>query len=146
MKLPPSLEATLLEPPVTSACPSICPFNGTCPAPVQRAAEKLWMAGLLTPQNFTLACYRFPHLKELWTSYTGRVEAPTSAEELREVLTERVALQDIADAESTAPVDNTELMAIQERVLKYRDRARQRREAETKAAYDAAHPQQELGV
>lgn len=144
MKIPSSLEAALLDEPIAGICPSTCCFNGTCPPPVQRAAEKLWMAGLLTATTYQTACYRFPHLKELWTSCTGRVDAPASAEELREVLLERLAIEDQAPAASAE--DNTELLAIQERVLKYRDRARQRKEAETKAAHDAAHPQQELGV
>lgn len=145
--MPPSLEAALLDEPIAGVCPSVCPFNGTCPPPVQRAAEKLWMAGMLTPANFRDACYRYPHLVELWTQTTGRVDAPETAEHLREVLLERLAIEDApARPPRVAAATDPDAIALTEKFERARNAARQRRDAETKAAHDAAHPQQELGV
>lgn len=145
--MPPSLEATLLEPAPISACPRVCAFNGSCPTRVQRAAEKLWVVGTLTPENFRTACYRYPHLADLWTAYTGRVDVPIDADGVREVLVERLAIEDPpAPTPREAAATDPEALALQERFMRARDRARQARDAETQAAHDAAHPQQELGV
>lgn len=147
MKCPPALEVTLLEPRIVSRCPAVCCFNGTCPERVQAAAEQLWMDGSLTPQNYRTACYRFPYLAEAFTGYTGLIDLPTSAEGVREVLIERLAIVEPADVPvRLAAQSDAEALALQEKVLKLRDAARQRRDAATKAAFDAAHPQQELGV
>lgn len=145
--MPPSLEAALLDEPIAGACPHVCPFNGTCPPPVQRAAEKLWMSGVLTPTNFRAACYRYPHLLELWTATTGRVDAPETAEHLREVLLERLAIEDApAPPPRVAAATDPDAIALTEKFERARNAARQRRDAETRAAQDAAQPQQELGV
>lgn len=56
----------------------------------------------------------------------------------------------IAEPQEPAPIEaqHTDPFAIElrEKVMKLRDRARHRTEAETKASYDATHPQTELGV
>lgn len=148
MKLPPALEATLLEPHVVAHCPSTCCFNRTCPERVQRAMEKLWIDGTITPATYRVACYRYQYLAEDVRKATGGLlEMPDTADALYEVLIERLAMQDPAppvpkEAQHTDP----DAIALREKVMRLRDADRARREVAAKAEYDAAHPQHELGV
>lgn len=147
MKLPPALEATLLEPHIASICPRTCCFNRTCPERVQRGMAQLWIAGTLTTSNYRTGCYRFEFLVRDVTRATGLVDPPADADALYEVLMERLAMSEV---EAPPPVEaqhtDPDAIALREKIMNLRDAARHRRDATTKAAYDATHPQQELGV
>lgn len=147
MKLPPALEATLLEPHIASICPRTCCFNRTCPERAQRGIAPLWIAGTLTPANYRTDCYRFEFLVRDVTRATGLVEPPADADGLYEVLMERLAM---SEPELPLPVEaqriDPDAIALREKIMNLRDADRHRRDAATKAAYDATHPQQELGV
>lgn len=147
MKLPTALEATLLEPHIVASCPSTCCFNRTCPARVQQGMEKLWLDGTLTATNYRTGCYRFQYLARDVTRATGLADPPADADALYELLMERLAMSE-PEPPTPKEVQGTDPWALEmrEKVMQLRDGARQRREAETKAAYDASHPQQELGV
>jgi hypothetical protein len=147
VKLAPSLEAALLDEPMTPVCPSACCFNGTCPTRVQQAAARLWGSGILTPSNYQVGCYRFEHLAKAWRDSTGRADPPATAEELREVLLERLALEDVPPPPPrVAAVTDPEAIALRQKFEHARDAARRRRDVATKATWDRVHPQQELGV
>lgn len=147
MKLPPALEGTLLEPHIVAHCPSTCCFNRTCPERVQAGMEKLWIDGTITPATYRVACYRFQYLAQDVTKATGLVETPTDADALYEVLIERLAFQDPPPPEpKELQHTDPDAVALREKIMALRDADRHRREAATKAAYDATHPQQELGV
>lgn len=147
MKLPPALEPTLLEPPIVGSCPAVCCFNRTCGERTQRGMAPLWIDGTLTADNYQVGCYRYEYLVADVRRATGLTEPPSSADALYEVLMERLAMSEPA---APTPVElqhtDPEALALREKVMKLRDAARQRRDAATKAAYDAVHPQQELGV
>jgi hypothetical protein len=149
MKLPPALEATLLEPHVVAHCPSTCCFNRTCPERVQSAMEKLWIDGTITASNYRTTCYRFQYLAQDVAKVAGLVEPfpDADAEWLYELLTERMAFSE-PDPPTPKEVQATDPWALEmrEKVMKLRDTDRHRREEKAKAEYDATHPQTELGV
>lgn len=145
MKLPAMLERTLVEPRIEALCPTVCPFNRTCPRWVQQGVEKLWTDGTLTGANFRTACFAYGNMTEDLKKSTGLAEPPADAQALYEFLLERVAIEEPAPTVPASIADD-QTRELQEHFLKLRDRERQRRDAATKAAYDASHPQQELGV
>ena len=91
----PATLAELMEEPVLPHCPEACCWRMTCPTHVQLGVSPIFRKGEWDEERPEAHCPYSGRLAQLLRQETG-CEAPGSPAELRELLAERVGMQEEA--------------------------------------------------